>query len=158
MGSKPIRSYVTRQKHLFLRILCHRKFMRMGEYFMRKWRHVPCVMTSFTILPMSVLNIWIRRGLTALLVLVNVLSDLFHFWFVFQLLLYSTVCYFSGSGCIVLAFRSPCWVKEHPTVVFKDHKSGERFGRFGSFSTESCILNCEVVVGGGGGQLLEGGI
>ena len=84
--------------------------------------------------------------------LVNVLSDLFHFLFVFHLLLYSTVCYFRGSACIVLAPRSPCWVQEHRTVVFKDHESGERFGRFGSFSTESCILNCR---GGGGGHLLN---
>ena len=59
--------------------------------------------------------------------LVNVLSDLFHFLFVFHLLLYSTVCYFRGSACVVLAPRSLCWVKEHPTVVFKDHESGERF-------------------------------
>ena len=74
------------------------KFIRMGEYFMHKWCHVPCIMMSSTIPPISVLNIWICRGLTALLVLVNVLSDLFHFWFVFHLLLYSTVCYFGGSA------------------------------------------------------------
>ena len=51
----------------------------------------------------------------------------------------------------MLAPRSPCWVKEHPTVVFKDHESGEKFGRFGSFSTKSCILNCQWGGGGGGG-------
>ena len=49
----------------------------------------------------------------------------------------------------MLAPRSPCWVKEHRAVVFKDHESGERFGRFGSVSTESCR-------GGGGG--VGGGI
>ena len=65
MGSKPIRSCVTRPKHLFP-VLCHRKFMWIGEYFMHKWRYVPCVMTSSTIPPLSILNIWIRRGLTAL--------------------------------------------------------------------------------------------
>lgn len=42
----------------------------------------------------------------------------------------------------MLAPRYPCQVKEYLTVVFKDHESGERFGKFGSLSTESCILNC----------------
>ena len=58
----------------------------------------------------------------------------------------------------MLAPRSPYWVKEHPTVVFKDHESGERFRRFGSFSTAGCVLNCRGGGGGGRGHLLERGI
>ena len=54
----------------------------------------------------------------------------------------------------MLVPRSPCWVKKHLTVVFKDHESGERFGRFGSFSTESCILNCQEGGGFIGGRHL----
>ena len=53
-------------KNILFARLCHRKFVTIGEYFMHKWRHVLCVMTSPAISPLSILKRWIHRGLTAL--------------------------------------------------------------------------------------------
>ena len=36
------------------------------EFFPKKWRHVPCIMTSSIIHSPSILNIWRHGGLTAL--------------------------------------------------------------------------------------------
>ena len=47
----------------FPRVLCHRKFVaiRVNEYFLHKWRHVPCVLTSSIIPSLSSLSILNRE-------------------------------------------------------------------------------------------------
>ena len=66
VGSKP-----TRRSNLtmpttsrFPCVLCHRKLVaiRVNEYFLHKWRHVPCVLTSSFISSLSSLSI-LNRGL-----------------------------------------------------------------------------------------------
>ena len=55
-------------KTSFLSVFCHRKFMTIGEHFLQKSHHVPCIMTLSTIPSLSILNIWICWRLTALVV------------------------------------------------------------------------------------------
>ena len=49
-------------------VFCHRKFMTIGEHFLQKSHHVPCVMTLSTIPSLSILKIWVCWRLTALVV------------------------------------------------------------------------------------------
>ena len=57
-------SVVTMPTTSLLHVLCHRKFVtvRMDKYFLHKWHHVPCIMTSPIIPFLSILNIWRWRG------------------------------------------------------------------------------------------------
>ena len=66
--SKPIRSNVAMLTMSFSRVLCHHKFVTIwvNEYFLHKWCHVPCIMTSSIIPFPSILNIWRCGGFTAL--------------------------------------------------------------------------------------------
>ena len=53
----------------FSRVLRHRKYAWQSEstsFFLHKWRHVPCVMTSSNIPSLSIFKIWTIGGLTAL--------------------------------------------------------------------------------------------
>ena len=65
VGSKPIKSNVTKPTTSFSRVLCHHEFVMIG-YFFHKWCHQQCMMTSSFIPSLSILNIWRCGGLTAL--------------------------------------------------------------------------------------------
>ena len=58
--SKPIRSNVAMLTMSFSQVLCHRKFVTIwvNDYFLHKWCHVPCIMTSSIIPFPSILNFW----------------------------------------------------------------------------------------------------
>ena len=64
VGSKPIKLNATTPITSFSRVLRHRKFVAIGvnRYFLHKWHHAPCVMTSSIIPLLSILNIWSRGG------------------------------------------------------------------------------------------------
>ena len=70
LGSKSIKWNVTKPTTLFLRILCHPKFVIIilvpRSLVLYNRHHVPCIMTTSIIPVLSILNIWRHRGLTAL--------------------------------------------------------------------------------------------